>query len=823
MSYDGSYGNYYRHKRTRVNCCCVDCASGPRGPVGPTGYPGTAVNTGATGPTGPCCTGPQGPAGSAANTGAVGNTGPTGPCCTGPTGPGILTSKGIWQRRGFDIGSDPAFVTNIDQYNETFGTGVAPFVGNTAEGGPYFVTGRLSTSTGVLMSSDDPVACQCIRIHWKSCNTDFSLLLGTAGALNNKRIILTGWRDDCDTTLQPLMAAQFLITQHTIAIVGPALPPAATVAVLRTQYISHTANFFPNLATPNVTPLFKWYDICFADPGPTGPTGPGQPMFSAFWRRVNRDYQDNGSVFPGNPAMGPFLSNNSGAMNTLMEPATGEFSTMLRFDNPIASSSWLVSTQVPGDVWILPAPAPGYRSEIWINFEDCDGNLHPIFANPFLQVLTNPPYNKIVVRGWQEECAPSVLSPTPSPPLIEVEYTIIGPNFPFPGGGGGVITVAGTSSATPPVVTGLPVNLQYYPRNKVQSGADYPAGVVNAAGPPSNVFYSPECEAWEGNGPFQQCPGPTICPAPPNPFNWPGFPDSLPANNDPLYYEISIPGLAAAINDGIGPTGPTGPRGLDGANSRRWTYEANGNWNGFVGLMGPNTSNIALLTNTGSTIAPNNTNALRVTFFANPDMETWLDALHNHVMVLGGSAFATIMYLNDSTRFEIGHIRPIVPTGGILNPGVTKVQNPVPATPYFDIYWYTLATGGQAPPAIPIGGRVMFSYVLNGIEGPTGPTGMTGGMGLTGPTGPCCTGDTGSTGPVGPNPSAGLNAAIPYEPWNLDIGFVNVNAGTRDVYYVQFIAPSTAQYTKMTIFSGSGTGDTAGGNLYNGKSLWWYL
>ena len=54
--------------------------------------------------------------------------------------------------------------------------------------------------------------------------------------------------------------------------------------------------------------------------------------------------------------------------------------------------------------------------------------------------------------------------------------------------------------------------------------------------------------------------------------------------------------------------------------------------------------------------------------------------------------------------------------------------------------------------------------IIPGDQTATGATGMTGPTGFTGPTGP-----TGLQGPTGPNPSAGLNAAIPYEPWNIDI------------------------------------------------------
>jgi len=49
------------------------------------------------------------------------------------------------------------------------------------------------------------------------------------------------------------------------------------------------------------------------------------------------------------------------------------------------------------------------------------------------------------------------------------------------------------------------------------------------------------------------------------------------------------------------------------------------------------------------------------------------------------------------------------------------------------------------------------------------------------------------------------NGAMPYEPWNLNVGLQSTNSGDRDVHYVQFIAPTTAQYTQMTIFCGHNT------------------
>ena len=160
---------------------------------------------------------------------------------------------------------------------------------------------------------------------------------------------------------------------------------------------------------------------------------------------------------------------------------------------------------------------------------------------------------------------------------------------------------------------------------------------------------------------------------------------------------------------------------------------------------------------------------------------------------------------------ETGPIGPTGPRGipgTAVNTGATGPTGPAGGPP------------GPAGPTGPPGIGVVGPTGPGGLDGATGPPGAdgpTGAPGISGTGAQGSTGPTGLQGPTGPNPSAGINAAIPYEPWNLDIGFVNVNAGTQDVYYVQFIAPSTALYTKITIFSGSGTGDTAGGNIYNGR------
>ena len=73
--------------------------------------------------------------------------------------------------------------------------------------------------------------------------------------------------------------------------------------------------------------------------------------------------------------------------------------------------------------------------------------------------------------------------------------------------------------------------------------------------------------------------------------------------------------------------------------------------------------------------------------------------------------------------------------------------------------------------------------------GPQGPQGTQGTQGIQG-----------IVGPTGALPSPSLNAAIPYEPWNLDNTNSNFIMNSQDIYAVQFFAPSTANYTNITLF-----------------------
>jgi hypothetical protein len=96
----------------------------------------------------------------------------------------------------------------------------------------------------------------------------------------------------------------------------------------------------------------------------------------------------------------------------------------------------------------------------------------------------------------------------------------------------------------------------------------------------------------------------------------------------------------------------------------------------------------------------------------------------------------------------------------------------------------------------------------SGGRGGGGGNGIIGKDGATGPTGP--TGPTGLQGPPGPSPTAGLNAMIPYEPYNQNNAVataISLPTATTTTY-IQFIAPSTGYYTKARLLTNEGVLDS---------------
>ena len=70
----------------------------------------------------------------------------------------------------------------------------------------------------------------------------------------------------------------------------------------------------------------------------------------------------------------------------------------------------------------------------------------------------------------------------------------------------------------------------------------------------------------------------------------------------------------------------------------------------------------------------------------------------------------------------------------------------------------------------------------------------------------------GPTGPAGGGVE-NLNAAIPYEPWNLDITLSEFVLLDQSAFLVQFFAPCTSTYTNMVVFLTTSSTDAYRGNL----------
>ena len=164
------------------------------------------------------------------------------------------------------------------------------------------------------------------------------------------------------------------------------------------------------------------------------------------------------------------------------------------------------------------------------------------------------------------------------------------------------------------------------------------------------------------------------------------------ASEHACWFRLSDP----SSNFLVGPQGPTGPQGMDGANSRRYIYNDVPIIHRMIKVQP------TLLHNTQTA---GSFNELRITT-SDPfgiNMKPWLDALHNHVNTLGGTAIGTIIDIHDATTFEIGSIvyTQYFPGGG----------GPPVDLPHYDISWNTLASNNSFTNT----DEVMFSYVLNGF------------------------------------------------------------------------------------------------------------
>ena len=145
--------------------------------------------------------------------------------------------------------------------------------------------------------------------------------------------------------------------------------------------------------------------------------------------------------------------------------------------------------------------------------------------------------------------------------------------------------------------------------------------------------------------------------------------------------------------------------GLDGANSQDYEYDTSA-----FPLASPNNGKVQLATNTQT---PGGLNAVKITR-DNPNgvnLSEWFNTLLTHVMTNDCTAIGTIMNQSDNNIFETGTITYVA------------IQTVIPTDEvYYDISWTTIGSDGTFLDT----DDVMFSWVLNGCEGPTGHTGPTG-------------------------------------------------------------------------------------------------
>ena len=118
--------------------------------------------------------------------------------------------------------------------------------------------------------------------------------------------------------------------------------------------------------------------------------------------------------------------------------------------------------------------------------------------------------------------------------------------------------------------------------------------------------------------------------------------------------------------------------------------------------------------------------------------------------------------------------------------GVTSVGSP---TPHYEVavtQGHGSGTWGAAN-----GEHYTLVFVPAGTEAPAGPTG---------PTGPAGSGSGGS-------------AVIPYEPYNANIILSEWALADNYIWYNQFIAPATGDYTHMTFFASNSSSNSYSGKL----------
>ena len=818
-----SYGMYLNRRVNKLNCCCEVGASGPRGLAGPTGYPGTAVNTGATGslgPTGPCCTGPTGTPGIAYNTGATGSIGPTG--YTGPTGftgpqgiPGTAVSTGA---TGFTGPTGP-----IGYTGSTGPTGMTGPVGPNPSAGLNAALPYEPFNLILCDSSGGPTPLGDINVNFQlpAAKTDFVQFFAPSTA-RYTRITLFLEVINPDTT-PPTQAVAAGIWDNSgnygpvmpgeILVNGPGVPGnpigwgqrpttgfATHAATITNMYIdihlstpadlsanipywigvSSTGGIFLNrrASYTQSTNLSQSYTGNIMYSGPNDPSlfldPPLVPiagnLFSwegaPFWFRICDPSSSflvgpQGDTGPTGPTglIGPIgMTGPTGMTGSTGVGTTGPTGMQGPTGLP-GSASNTGSTGMTGSIGFTGPTGP-------------TGLQGPTGSNPSAGLNAMIPYESFSRSMFdlsfnQNDITGTLFGGQDAATASRTSYIEIGPTSDLSGTVSPMLFQQFIAPST-----------GYYTQASIVTACTMPATVsINGVVHPTLGFTGRIgigiYDTSENSIPSANFPGPSLCAKCPwgDPIGFgelQGIAD-LSGTNCILTFKFSkIPTLTICKTYWFAIAG----RGL-------FQFP----------IISPLRQSLYL-----QRLNLADSECTNTVLYGTNELNTGY-----HTFPVGGAghfppfAGCNNLYAKDD--------------GPLTGPGFTWLATLAPV----GVFWFQLCDPdssflvGPQGPIGPTGDKGNTGPTgPTGIIGPTGQQGIPGTQTATGATG--AIGPTGLQGPTGPNPTAGLNAMLPYEPWNQDIVTdVSPNADTsrNDIYFVQFRAPSTGYYTNATMLFGS--------------------
>ena len=775
-----SYGMYYNKRVNKLNCCCEP---GPTGPIGPQGVPGTAVNTGATGPTGPAG-GPPGP---------VGPTGPPGVGIVGPTGPGGL--DGATGPPGADGDTGPPGPSSTGSIGPTGpagadgDTGPAGSDGPTGADGPTGPAGSAGTGiqgpTGPLgPTGPSPSAGLNAMIPYEPFNqdnVDSSGLIMNWGHIYFIQFIAPSTGYYTRATMLHALATSW--TTSTPGWIGMAiydnsggLPPTIQIGGQHNHGCPYQ-RIGQGTAGPTYSGLSddnQYVDVIFETPVPLIAC---EKYWFAFAYRTNQTTIN--PTLTGFFPINPDYNSTYNSVITCLDPSGYGAGGTFDFRDFLS----LTTLQVPNTF-------RGYNAACW--FHLCD---------PSSSFLVGP-------QGPMGPTGPSGsgsggTGPT-GPPGTGGIY---GP----PGGyvtsyKGTLFNITSWPAQTNRVMTNNPATFASNGNFRFSSEGQTWPGVVNIDYEVNNTAYSSfktSCDNQGGGQIFfrifeaQQ----------PNEVNYYKFD----------YNEVTVTGGGGVTGLGmlidnviyIGGTGqadfinPVVGWGMPGSSGLDISGNLDMSCNSIVDVssisfcdgtyIGPGSS-FDISTNEVLKIkVTDSSNALVVDQSGNVGMGTADPSYNLDIHNLSGGEMLRLRH-GASAPTDIEMILGTTIVGGTIDAAVTTQF-----TGGTNLY---LQAGGNTVATITPLANTTYTSALDltsekltiaGVEGTTGQVLRAKGDGLGGV-------EWGLPGADGSG-----NGAMPYEPWNLNVGLVATNAVDRTVHYVQFIAPTTARYTDMTIFCGHNT------------------